>query len=53
MDNDTRETIRRAAQTRLHFILWIATRLEDEEDSKEIRRQAAMILRQLLEDAKQ
>lgn len=51
MDNDTLEALRRQAANRLHFIRWIAERLEAPEDSPEIRRQAADILRQLLEDA--
>jgi hypothetical protein len=51
MDTDTLEALRRQAANRLHFIRWIADRLEAPEDSPEIRRQAAMILRQLLEDA--
>jgi hypothetical protein len=51
MDNDTLEALRRQAAHRLHFIRWIAERLEAPEDSPEIRRQAASILRQLLEDA--
>ena len=52
MDTDTKAALRRQAQDRLNFIRWIATRLEQPEDSPEIRRQAAQILRQLLEDAK-
>ena len=51
MDNDTLEALRRQAANRLHFIRWIAERLLAPEDSPEIRRQAAAILRQLLEDA--
>lgn len=53
MDDTTLEALRRQAANRLHFIRWIAERLEAPEDSPEIRRQAADILRQLLEDAKQ
>ena len=52
MDTDTQAALRRQAQDRLNFIRWIAQRLEQPEDSPEIRRQAAQILRQLLEDAK-
>jgi hypothetical protein len=52
MDTDTREALRLQATARLNFIGWIATRLEQPEDSPEIRRQAAQILRQLLEDVK-
>ena len=51
MDDTTLEALRRQAANRLHFIRWIAERLEAPEDSPEIRRQAADILRQLLEDA--
>jgi hypothetical protein len=51
MDTDTKAALRRQAQDRLNFIRWIAQRLEEPEDSPEIRRQAAQILRQLLEDA--
>jgi hypothetical protein len=52
MDTDTREALRQQAQDRMNFISWIAARLEKPEDSPEIRRQAAEILRQLLEDVK-
>jgi len=52
MDTDTREALRLQATARLNFIGWIATRLEQPEDSPEIRRHAAQILRQLLEDVK-
>jgi hypothetical protein len=51
MDTDTQAALRRQAQDRLNFIRWIAQRLEEPEDSPEIRRQAAQILLQLLEDA--
>ena len=51
MDDTTLEALRRQAANRLHFIRWIAERLLAPEDSPEIRRQAADILRQLLEDA--
>ena len=53
MDTDTRQALSRAAQERLNFIAWIAKRLEEPDDSPEIRRQAATILRQLLEEVKQ
>ena len=52
MDTDTREALRLQAQTQLNFIEWLATRLEQLDDSPEIRREAAQILRQLLEDVK-
>ena len=51
MDTDTLEALRRQAAQRLQFIRWLADRLEQPEDSPEIRRQAALVLRQLLEDA--
>jgi hypothetical protein len=52
MDTNIGEALRRQAQARLNFIEWIATRLEQLDDSPEIRRQAAQILRQLLEEVK-
>lgn len=52
MDNDTRLALARAAQERLNFVAFIVRRLEEPQDSPEIRRQAAEILRQLLEDVK-
>jgi hypothetical protein len=52
MDTDTREALRLQATARLNFIGWLATRLEQPEDSPEIRREAALILRQLLEEVK-
>ena len=52
MNTKIGEALRRQAQARLNFIEWIATRLERLDDSPEIRREAAKILRQLLEDVK-
>ncbi len=52
MDNDTLAALRQTAQRRLHFIAWIAARLEEPEDQPDIRREAAAILRQLVEDAR-
>jgi hypothetical protein len=52
MDNDTLAALRQTAQHRLHFIAWIAARLEEPEDNRDIRREAAAILRQLVEDAR-
>ena len=52
MDNDTLAALRQTAQHRLHFVEWIASRLEEPEDSIDIRREAAAILRQLVEDAR-
>jgi hypothetical protein len=51
MDTETLAALRQQAQARVNFIRWIAQRLEQPDDSPEIRRQAAQILRQLLEDA--
>ncbi len=50
MDDTTLDALRRQALARVQFIRWIATRLEEPDDSPEIRRHAALILRQLLED---
>jgi hypothetical protein len=52
MDDDTLAALRQTAQHRLHFVEWIASRLEEPEDSRDIRREAAAILRQLVEDAR-
>jgi hypothetical protein len=51
MDDDTLAALRQTAQHRLHFIAWIASRLEEPEDSPDIRREAAAILRQIVETA--
>lgn len=52
MDDDTLAALRQTAQHRLHFIALIAARLEGPEDQPDIRREAAAILRQLVEDAR-
>lgn len=52
MDDDTLAALRQTAKDRLHFIAWIASRLEEPDDNRDIRREAALILRQLVEDAR-
>ncbi|MFN6251712.1 MAG: hypothetical protein ACK4Y5_06495 [Acetobacteraceae bacterium] len=52
MDDDTVAALRQTAKDRLNFIAWIASRLEEQEDNRDIRREAALILRQLVEDAR-
>lgn len=52
MDEQTKAALRQTAERRLSFVAWIASRLEEPEDNRDIRREAALILRQLVEDAK-
>jgi len=50
MDHDTLDTLRRAAEHRVSFLAWLAGRLETDDDLT-YRREAALVLRQLVEDA--